>query len=158
MKKLMFAVVACVSLLFVSCDDFREVEFHGIDSVQVEKSDKEKIAIVLNAKVYNPNSFTIKIKPSTFDMKVGDKTLGQAKITEVTKLKKLEKANYPIKLEAKWKDLLGGGLGGVLGVLTKQKLDLTIKGDLTVGAFGISKKVPIDHTKSIDLKSLKGGE
>lgn len=155
MKKWMFLMPILV-LFLASCSEIRDVEFQGMENFQVKKSGNEKITIMMDAKLYNPNSFNIKIKPSTIDIFVGTNNLGKAKIVNVTKLKKLEKGNYPIEIETSIGEVLGGGLGGLLGAFTKQKIDLRMKGDLRVGAFGLSTTVPVDHTESIDLSGLKG--
>lgn len=157
MKKVLFGLVAIMSLLLVSCGGgYKDVEFHGIENVKVESADKQKVVLTMDAKIYNPNTFNIKIKPSDLDMMVGTNKLGVARITHTTKLKKLEKGNYPIRIEGTWKDLFGSGFGGILGALTKKKVDLTLKGDLRVGAFGLSKTLPVDYTKSVDLSAMKG--
>lgn len=157
MKKVLFGLVALMSLLLISCGGgYKDVEFHGIENVKIESADKQKVVLTMDAKVYNPNTFNIKIKPSDLDMMVGKNKLGVARITHTTKLKKLEKGSYPFRVEGTWKELLGGGLGGIFGALTKQKIDLRLKGDIKVGAFGLSKTLPVDHTESVDLSAFKG--
>ena len=84
MKKLFFAILTI--LVISSCTDFQDLEFKGMDGFKVEKMEKRNLSLKIGVKIYNPNSFSLKIKPSTVDVFVNDELIGKAFLDEKVKI------------------------------------------------------------------------
>ena len=85
--------------LFNSCITYKDVEFKGINDVNIGKINKHVIPIELNVKIYNPNNYNIKITKANLDVYIEGKHLGNSKAQDNIMIKKNVENDYSIVLE-----------------------------------------------------------
>lgn len=144
-------VIASLLFLFSACLEFDDVKFKGIESVKFPKMDQNEILIDLSLKLDNPNNYKIKIKPSTLDVYIGGKLMGQVSIDEKFVIKKKQEGVYSTQLICKLED---GVFFSLMKFATMKELSIRLKGRVKGSVYGFNKKVDIDETKSIDGSKL----
>lgn len=145
-------VIALVLFLFSSCLEFDDVKFKGIESVKFPKIDQSEILIDLSLKLDNPNNYKIKIKPSTLDVYIGGVLMGQVSIDKKFVIKRKQEGVYSTQLVCKLED---GVFFSLMKFATMKELSVRFKGRVKGSVYGISKKVDIDETKTLDGSKLK---
>ena len=140
-------------LVLNSCFDYKDVEFKGMQGFNIEDRTDDAITIRVDMKVNNPNNYNIKVKKSTLDVYLNNKYVGKTKMKKSVVLKKKREGVYPVYLKTTGKDLMKSAMGS-LGSLLSGQINLGVKGDVKAGAYGISKKFPIDVTQNVSLKGM----
>lgn len=153
MKKFLFILSALV--LLSACATFQEPEFRGTEGLKMDKMEGKEISLSAGVKVYNPNWYALKIKPSTVEVYLEDKLMGKVKLTKKIKLKAKQESSLSVPLLATLEE---GAMFTALRYATKEQVKVRIKGKVKGGIFFISKKVNIDETKTISGKDLKFGK
>ena len=150
MKKLFFAILTI--LITGSCNNFKDLEFKGMDGFKVEKMEKRNISLKIGVKIYNPNSFSLKIKPSTVDVFVNDELIGKAFLDEKVKIIRKKEDTYFAKVHI---DLEDGVLMKFFKYALKDKVQIRIKGKIKGSVLGITQKTEIDQYKEINGSIFK---
>lgn len=152
MKKIFFVF----SLLFTisSCASFKEPEFRGSEGIKLEKMEGKKIAFTAGIKVFNPNWFGIKIKPSNLDVFLEDQYMGKVYLEKKVKMKAKRESSLSMQLRAELED---GAMITLLKYSNKENVSVHLKGKVKGGIWFFSKKFEIDETKKISGKDLKLG-
>lgn len=135
-----------------SCVVFKDLEYKGIESYSVDNISMTGIKLTLNVKISNPNWFKIKAKGGSLVVKANNMDLGTFSLTDEVVLKKKSEGVVNVKIESKFKSLLGGGIMGLLSMATNGgKVDINIEGHIKASALGMSKNIPISTTETIEL-------
>lgn len=135
-----------------SCVVFKDLEYKGIESYSVDNISMTGIKLTLNVKISNPNWFKIKAKGGSLVVKANNMDLGTFSLTDEVVLKKKSEGVVNVKIESKFKSLLGGGIMGLLSMATNGgKVDINIEGHIRASALGMSKNIPISTTETIEL-------
>jgi len=153
MKKFLFILSAFV--LFTGCATFQEPEFRGSEGVKMDKLDGKEITLSAKVKVYNPNWYALKIKPSTVEVYLEDKLMGTVELTEKVKMKAKQESSLSLPLLATLEE---GAMFTALRYATKEQVKVRIKGKVKGGIFFVSKKMDVDETKTISGKDLNLGK
>jgi LEA14-like dessication related protein len=150
MKKLFFAILTIVTVS--SCSDFQDLEFKGMDGFKVEKMEKRNLSLKIGVKIYNPNSFSLKIKPSTVDVFINDELIGKAFLDENVKIIRKKEDTYFAKIHVELED---GILMKFFKYALKDKVQIRIKGKIKGSVLGITQKTEIDESKEINGSIFK---
>ncbi|MEN9440603.1 MAG: hypothetical protein RLZ33_679 [Bacteroidota bacterium] len=153
MKKFLFILTAVV--LLTGCATFQEPEFRGSEGVKMEKMDGQEISLSAGVKVYNPNWYALKIKPSTVEVYLEDQLMGTIKLTKKVKMKGKQETSLSLPLLSTLED---GAMFTALRYATKDQVKVRIKGKVKGGVFFVSKKMDVDETKTISGKDLNLGK
>lgn len=153
MKKFLFILTAFV--LLTGCATFQEPEFRGSEGVKMEKMDGQEISLSAGIKVYNPNWYALKIKPSTVEVYLEDQLMGTVKLNKKVKMKAKQESSLSLSLLATLED---GAMFTALRYAKKDQVKVRIKGKVKGGIFFLSKKVEVDETKTISGKDLNLGK
>lgn len=149
---LRLSVFLCLILSMQSCVVFKDLEYKGIESYSVDNISMTGIKLTLNVKISNPNWFKIKAKGGSLVVKANNMDLGTFSLTDEVVLKKKSEGVVNVKIESKFKSLLGGGIMGLLSMATNGgKVDINIEGHIRASALGMSKNIPISTTETIEL-------
>lgn len=149
MRKLLFLISALCVLIFVSCEEFKEVEVKGVKSFRLTKVGTEGIEgeVILGLK--NPNNKGFSIYPSEFDVTYSGIKMGKARLYKKVRIAPNSEKLYTFKLKTSLQDM---NLMDVMGLLNGGKLgNIQVKGDLKVGKFYIKKRVPVNISEKIGL-------
>jgi LEA14-like dessication related protein len=140
-----------VIFLVSSCFDYDDIDFKGVDNFKVEKFEGKKISFSMDVILENPNSFSVKIKPSVVDVYLDDNLIGKTYLDQKVKIIKRKENSYFVPLHVELED---GILMKLMKYSLKDKVKLRLVGKVKGSVYGISKKVKIDETKEIDPKQI----
>ena len=149
---LFFSLVLLLSSC--ACFDFSEPELRGNESVDVVKFSGQSVQFAAQAKIYNPNCFNLKVKPSDLELYVEDEFMGILHLDKKVKIKKRSETDIEALLTAELED---GALFKAMKYAGKSEIKVRLKGKVKGGVFIFSKKFEIDETKSIPGASLRMG-
>lgn len=149
-----FLLFSLLSIVLTACVEYKEVTYSNIQKVKLLHFKDGNIQLAITLNINNPNDYTIKLKPSTFDFFLNDKALGKVALSKLVVLDKNKQQDYEMVLEGNLKELAKSGIQGMASLLFQKKIALHLVGNLKVGAKGISKKIPIDEARSISPSEL----
>ena len=140
-----------IIFLVSSCFDYDDIDFKGIDNFKMEKFEGQKISFSMDVVLENPNSFSVKIKPSVVDVYLDDNLIGKTYLDQKVKIIKRKENSYFVPLHVELED---GLLIKLMKLSLKDKVKLRLVGNIKGSIYGISKKVKIDESKEIDPKQI----
>lgn len=149
MNKSWFLIFTSFIFLFISCQEFKDVEVTGVKSFRLTKVGGDGIEGEVIIGIKNPNSFGFSIYPSEFDVTYSSMKMGKARLYKKVRIDGNTEKAYVFKLKTNLKDL---NLMDVLGLVSGGKLGkIEVKGTLKAGKFYIKKRVPVDFSEKIGL-------
>ena len=142
-----------VIITLQSCVVFKELKFKGISSHKIEEvSFKNGVKLNLGVKLENPNWFAIKVRAGEIDVKANGINLGKFAISKAVKIPKKSDGVIDIAIDAKVKNLLGGGLLSLIKMATSGgKFKIELDGYVKASALGMKKRVKVSTTEYIGL-------
>lgn len=144
--------IAILILTLTACASYKDVEFRGTENFKVGKLEGKKLSFTFDAKLFNDNGFTIKIKPCDLDLYIEGQHMGIIQLDEKVKIKRKRESlvNVPISVE------LGPGALVKLALMKlKKKVTVRLVGTVKGGVCIFSKKEQIDETREISTDNLK---
>ena len=154
MALLKIGLITLFSIVFLtSCFDYEDVEFKGVQNIDLEGRAGGNITVRIDMKVNNPNNYNIKIKKSSLDVFINGSKVGKTKIKNDIVLKKNRQDVYSMYLTLGEKELKGSALSSIGSLLTGS-MKVRIKGDIKAKVYGVGKKFPIDVEEPVSLRSL----
>jgi|TARA_B100000795_G_C22788410_1_gene435731 LEA14-like dessication related protein len=146
-----FTLVSIVFLL-QSCIAFKDLEYKGIDSYEVEEISMSGVKLSLSVKIENPNWFKIKARGGEIDVKLGGNSLGKFMLADEVILPKKSDGVILVRVESKFKSFLGGGLIGIMSMIQNGgEVEIELEGHIKAHALGVTKKIPISTKEKIRL-------
>lgn len=135
--------------LLASCSTYNEVELTDITAVEVLKLDARSIAMRVDARIDNPNGFTIALEEPDVDLFLNDNFIGKAMLDSALVLDRKAARVYPVYLHT---DLKGGPLLMMLltGVLNGD-VKLGVKGTVAGRSGMLKKRFPFEVEEMIHL-------
>ena len=147
--KYSFLLIIVLSLF--GCLQYKEVQIVKVIDVGVKNVSTKAIDIEVAMQIKNPNKYDISVVDSDLTLFLKGKKLGVANIKEKIKLKKKSNEIHRFIIQSNLKDIAAGVLPIIMGLITKNSMELEVKGNIKAKAKGISKKVPIDFKKNVKL-------
>lgn len=140
-------VLAC---LLSSCSAYKEVELTDITNVEVLKLDARSVALRVDARINNPNGFTIAVEEPDVDLFLNDRFIGKGLLDSPLVLDRKAVNVYPVYLHA---DLEGGPLLVLLltGAFNGDPVKLSAKGTVAGRSGVVKKRFPFEVEEMIDL-------
>ncbi len=138
-------------VLLPGCLSYREVALRGVEDVQVERLDRQGIALQVLATIENPNGYRIQVKDPDVDIYLDGTFIGKATLDSTITLDKKSTRTYRVPLHA---DLATGGAPAlflILGAALKGEVLLGAKGSVVGKAFLVRKRFPFEVEQRIDL-------
>ncbi|MBK7384679.1 MAG: LEA type 2 family protein [Flavobacteriales bacterium] len=148
MRTLIFGTIAV--LCFVSCSPYKEVELTDITNVELLSMDARTVALRVDARIDNPNGFTIAVEEPDVDLFLNDKYIGKGLLDSALVLDRKTAKVYPVYLHA---DLEAGPLIGMLitSALIGQ-VKVGVKGTVSGRSGAFRKRFPFEMEEVIDLR------
>ena len=140
-----------VIFLVSSCFDYDDIDFKGIDNFKMEKFEGQKISFSMDVILENPNSFSVRIKPSVVDVYLDDNLIGKTYLDQKVKIIKRKENSYFVPLHVELED---GLLMKLMKLSLKRKVKLRLVGKIKGSIYGICKKVEIDESLEIDPQKI----
>jgi|LauGreDrversion4_2_1035121.scaffolds.fasta_scaffold30649_3 LEA14-like dessication related protein len=141
-------------LVLTSCASFKNPEFRKSEGVKFIKMDNRELSFEVDAILYNPNKFSLKVKPSHVDVFVEDQKMGVVYLTNKIKLHRLQEEKLHFEMKAALED---GAMLTAFRYMNRDSVSIHLMGKVKGGIWFVSKKVKIDETIKIPGKSLKFG-
>ncbi len=135
-----------ILLLITSCT-FYKPEYRGGESVQMGQLKGRELTLSVSVDLYNENKFAITVKPSTLDVYLEDAYIGKVHLNEKFKMKRksVTRITAPLTIT-----LENGAMFKLMRIANQNSIKVRIKGDVKAAALLITKKLPVDETKTIN--------
>jgi len=135
-----------IVLLITSCT-FYEPEYRGGESVQMGQLKGKELTLSVSVDLYNENKFGITVKPSTLDVYLEDTYIGKVHLDEKFKMKRksVTRITAPLTIT-----LENGVLFKLIRLANQKKIKVRINGDVKASVLFLTKKLPVDETKTIN--------
>ena len=148
----LLVIVLCVTSLFLSACNFKEIKLEKIESFKVLNIDKEGIELELNVLVSNPNAIGFTIYDSDLNLTVSKIELGKIKLSESVHIGAHGKSHKKIQVRTSLKDLGITAIAGLASLAAIKKLDISISGDVKVRTLlFLTKKYPVALNEKIQI-------
>src|SRR4051812_21044121 len=98
-------LILALSIIFVSCHDFKEIQVTGIEGLSINKISMDGIDARLLLRLKNPNAMGFSLYKSEFDIRYSGIYLGKAKLTKRVKIKANAEETYGFHLSQDFKNL-----------------------------------------------------
>lgn len=132
-----------------ACSSFQEVELTDITNVEILRMDPRTLALRVDARIQNPNNFTIEVVEPEVDLFLNDKYIGKGVLDSALVLERKRAQVYPVYLHA---DLEGGPLLMMLlsGALAGE-MKLGAKGTIAGRSGPLKKRFPFEVEEMVRL-------
>lgn len=152
MKNVLVTCLVGIGIFMTSCEEYKDVEVLSYDEMSLDSIDGDGIHLKSLVTINNPNKYDIKVQFEDVAVSVNNKFIGNAELKNPVKLEASSTQQYTI--ETKCTLPKDGSVN--LGQLTESSLfgggiTLGVKGNIIGKAKGITKKVPIEVSRKIDL-------
>jgi len=137
------------------CFSYKDLSYKGVENFKLGKIQDGYITLNFDLKLANPNAYKIKIKPTDLLVFMGEKEFATAALDRKLVIQKKSDISYPIQVKAKLKQVISGGLGGMMDLVMNKSAVIRIKGPVKGSVYGITKKVMVDEVRTVDLSGLK---
>lgn len=97
----------------------------------------------MGLQIDNPNNFAITLHGLELDVKVADVSLGTVTVEDKLQIEKDTQMVYRVNVNAKVTDLING-IPTLLAAISDKQAKTEVNGFITVGAFGLKKKFPVN--------------
>ena len=148
MKKIFSAGII---IILSACSTFKAPEMESFEGVSDFKMKPGKINFTVNASVKNPNKSKLKVHPSTVDVFVQGKKLGQLSNTEKIILKRNRTTEVSAPVTANTER---GSLIQLTKLSFKDSVEITFVGEIQVGLSIFKRKIPIDESLKTSTRFL----
>ncbi len=146
-----YSFIFLFAIGLTSCLQYKEVEIVKVTDVGIKEISTKAIDVEVAMQIKNPNKYDISIVNSDLSIFLKGKKMGTANIKEKIKLKKKSNTIYRFTIQSSLKDIASGALPILMGLITKNSVELQVQGDIKAKAKGISKKVPVDFKERVKL-------
>lgn len=151
MKKVLF-VFAVFSILLLNSCSFENPVFKGGETFSVQKIEGRNLKFTAGGIIYNPNKYTIKVKPSTLDVYLNDEYMGKVHLDKKIKMKKKQDTPISAPFTA---TLNEGAMFKAMRLANGGPVTVRLKGKVKAGVFIFSKKLDVDETRSMNDLNLR---
>lgn len=136
--------------VLASCSAYKEVELTDITNVEVLNLDASSVALRVDARINNPNGFSIAVEEPDVDLFLNDRFIGKGVLDSALVLERKAASVYPVYLHA---DLEGGPLLVLLltGAFNGDPVKLSAKGTVAGRSGVLKKRFPFEVEEMIDL-------
>ena len=152
MKNYILILFAFFSIAFTSCKDFEDVNFSGIENVNVTSLTQKGVEAEVTARIKNPNNKSFIIYKSDMDVTIGGIDAGKAHLAENVRIKASSDNTYTFKIKSDFSNLGIADMPKIMAMAMSKHVKVGLKGNLKVGKFFIKRAIPVDITKDVPLE------
>ena len=148
MRNILLVTIAVFAL---GCADYEPITFLYLKDAKVNGIKNGELSISTKAVFNNPNDFKGKLKSADIYVLYQGDTL--AHVQHVEKLTVAPNSDFelPLSLGVSMDKLQKGLLSNLASLLRKRSVELEFKGEIKVGSFGLSQKIPVNYKETINL-------
>jgi hypothetical protein len=150
MKKLI--ILSTLLIAFVSCSVKEKPEFLHVENIKVLESTSQYVTLTADAFFNNPNNISGKLQTEGIKVFVNGQEMATI-ISEEFKVPAKKEFSIPLKVNIPTDSLFSGkSLGGLLGSLLSQKMEVKYQGNIKYKVLGFSHTYKIDKTEKVKIK------
>lgn len=136
-------IIFFVSTLFFSCS-IQQINVGKPEKIEIEELSMKAVKLKIMVPIENPNNFSFKLKNANLDLIVNKKNVGGVKKVEKLKIPANSNQSYPVSFELSTSDAFTTILF-LMNELKSRSPELEVTGHITVSAFGIPKRIKVEH-------------
>lgn len=144
--------IIALTLILFACGSYKDVKLRGTENYKVGKLEGKKLSFSFDARLFNENGYTFKIKPCDLDVYIEGQHMGVIHLDEKVKIKRKSESLVNVPLTA---ELGPGALVKLALMKLKKKVTVRLVGTVKGGVWIFSKKEKIDETREISTDNLK---
>jgi LEA14-like dessication related protein len=148
----MIRILAAIGLLISSCTGFRYPEFKGIEDVHIREIEGRTMVLETTIKAYNPNTFLLKIKPSSVDVHIDGNAIGTINLNKKVCLKAKKENTITVPLSLQLND---GAMFSLIRFMNRDSIQIDVQGKIKGGLRLFNQKYPVKFKKMISGNFLK---
>ncbi len=153
MKRIFFVLFLMISVQSNAGFFWKDLEFLSMENFSVDRNDG-RIYLGFDYVIENPNWYGIVMKPSSIFLTIAGVDCGWVRVENKTKLKRKKKGAYPFVLVGDASKFVKSGFASIWALVTGQGIDFNLKGNIKGGAFGITKKFPLNYTYKMTFEEF----
>jgi LEA14-like dessication related protein len=137
-----------------SCFTYEEVKLKDIKSLKILEFSGEKLKIESQLQLMNPNSYSIKITDSQFDVYIKNEKIGVAKIDSPVKIEANSDEYKKVKISSTIEKGQFNMLTGIVAMSAfgKNEINFKLDGFVKAKAMLIQKKIDIVHEGKVPIE------
>lgn len=139
-----------IVVLLASCS-FQQPVFKKYEGFDMGKMDTKTVSFTVKASIYNPNWYALKVKPSSLEISTSDSKLGVLHLDKKIKMKGRKETSLVVPMHI---DLEKGIMMKLMSFSLKDSVKINLKGDVRGGVFCVTKKIPMEFSRSVSPKDL----
>ena len=136
-------------LLASSCRHPKELVYKDIQHFKLQNAGVQQSGVSLDIRMYNPNSYSMKLKNADVDVFINGTLLGKMCVNNQCSVPGLDTFLLPVTLNVDMKNVLPNALQMFL----KSDVDIKLAGTIRAGRRGIYLKVPVNYEGKQDIRS-----
>ncbi len=140
-------------LLFAStltgCLTYEEVDIQGIEKYKIDKIQKDKVYMLFDVKIHNPNGYAINVKTSQLDLTMNGNYMGTCEIDGRLKIKPKRTEVYTVPVVCTTQNTLSAGLFAAIQLFSGKKTEFNIKGKIKARTSVFNRRFDVDITESL---------
>lgn len=140
------SLLILTSILLSSC--YKSIEIGDIEGVKISNKSNNVFVISVKVQIKNPNFYKVSLIDFSGEIGVNDYNLGKVKFTDEIIIKANSEDIIEIPLEIEIENIFTCG-AVLLSTLGSKKVELDIKGNLTVKTFFKTFSMEIDEKKDV---------
>ena len=139
-------------VFFSSCLSLESVKFEKLVNTRIVEISGQDIILQTEAQFFNPNKIKGTIRDISIDVTIRDQKVAHLMEESEVKVMKNERFTVPVKLTIKLKSLQKDLLGNLINLIRSRKIELTYSGYISLRAYGIGYKIPIQYQEQVEIR------
>ncbi len=149
MKKVSY--IALFILIISACRQPKDLVYQGIENFKLQKVGLAGTNMSIDIRMYNPNSYSLKLKKADVDVFINDTRVGKMTVDGKYTINRLDTFVLPVLLTVDMKNVLPNALQ----LLFNSNVNVKLTGTIKAGRHGAFLSVPINYEGKQDLLNFK---
>ena len=146
--------ILLITSLFSSCVNFEEVEITDIKSIKISEFGSSSLKFDSEIKIKNPNSYSIKVTDSYFDVFIKNNKVGEAKFDDKITIPANSNDFVAVSFLGTYDESQIGTITTLVGssLFGSKDIDFKVDGFVEGKALMIKKKINLKHEGKVPLE------
>lgn len=153
MHRIKYIILFLAILSLFSCMEYKQVELIEVKQVSVRVFSMKEIRLVAYMQIQNPNNYKISITEADMELFVKGEKIGNAKLDNVIVLPKNSNEVHEAFVFTPMNEMQSNSIPTILGLIGQPTVSVHVKGYIKGKVKGVAKKIPIEFTENVRLKS-----
>lgn len=141
-----------LTIILAGCTFDKPVVFKSIQNTKVENIDQGVATVSAELEFYNPNEVSGRFKKGEIVVFIGEDQVANISRSQSMNIAAQSSFSIPVEVKFSIEDVQKGLLSNLLALVTSNSITLHFKGDIVVGKFIFTQKVPVDYEQEVKLR------